>query len=320
MKNLIKHTQNMNTLHQMWNDSDTVILGVSGGPDSMCLLEIMHQIAQKEKLKLIIAHVNYGLRGQESIKDQLLVESVANDLSLLCEVLHCTHTIGKTENEWRDIRYNFFEKIKVKHHAHKIAIAHNKNDQVETFLLHLLRGSGLGGLVGMRYVSKNDVVRPLLSIERSQILQYCSDHNISYRIDQSNKESIHTRNKIRNQLLPYLEKNYNPQIVTTLSHTAEIVAEDMHALNNHISKYWNISPNNEISFSSKVFCDKNVSAQRHSLLQMIEIITGHTKDIERGMIDELRKLIKSQKNKNQAFHGKDLKMLRKGDRVVLTCV
>lgn len=320
MKNLVKHVQNMNALHSMWTDYDTIIIGVSGGPDSMCLLHVMMQIARKENLTLIVAHVNYGLRGHDSQRDQQLVEAVAYENELPCETLVTNRMTQNNEAHWRNIRYIFFEKLRNKYGAQHIAVAHNQNDQVETFLLHLLRGSGLTGLIGMRFVSSNDIVRPLLSVSRDMIIDYCTKHNVSYRTDHSNNDPTFARNRIRTKLLPYLQKNYNPQIISTIARTTEMIAEDMQALEKQIIDFWKINrTKNTITFIVQDFRNKNIAMQRRSLLRIIEILCDNTKDIEKGLVDEIRKLILSTKNKNQVFAGKNLKVHRKGDTVIFTC-
>ncbi len=317
MKNLVKHVQNMNSLHDMWADFDTIIVGVSGGPDSMCLLHVMMQIAHKEHLTLVVAHVNYGLRGDAANADQMLVEQVAREYGLVWETLQIKENARGNEELWRTLRYDFFEALRIKYGAQKIAVAHNQNDQAETFLLHLLRGSGLTGLVGMRFVSCNHVIRPLLSVMRDDIFTYCDVQNISFHIDHTNADKKFTRNRVRADLLPYLQINYNPQIIVTLARTAEMMAEDAKILEEQIPVFWTENKTKKtVSFDIKKFKSYSVGLQRRSLLRMIIILCGHTKNIEKGFIDEMRKMILSTKNKDQVFIGKNLKMNRKGDTVI----
>lgn len=317
MKNLVKHVQNMNALHGMWADFDTIIIGVSGGPDSMCLLHVMTQIAKKEHLTLIVAHVNYGLRGDAANADQNLVEQVAREYGLVWETLQMEGSVHGNEELWRKSRYDFFESLRIKYDAQKIAVAHNQNDQAETFLLHLLRGSGLTGLVGMRFVSCNHVIRPLLSVMRNDIFTYCESQNISFHIDHTNADKKFTRNRVRAELLPYLQDNYNPQIIVTLARTAEMMAEDAKILEEQIPVFWAENRVNQtVSFDINKFRSYSVGLQRRALLRMIIVLCGHTKNIEKGFIDEMRKMILSTKNKDQIFIGKNLKMKRKGDTVI----
>ena len=310
----------MNATHRMWSDFDTLILGVSGGPDSMCLLHAMIEIARKERLMLVVAHVNYGLRGNDSDEDQRIVELFARENQLSCEVFIAQEHEEKNEGYWRTVRYDFFESVRKKYDADNIVVAHNQNDQAETFLLHLLRGSGLSGLVGMRFVSQNHVVRPLLSVPRDVIMTYCNKYNVPYRLDRTNEDVVYTRNKIRKELIPYLQEQYNPQIVATLTRTAEMIADDLRFLSEQIEVFWLLDVKKQVlTFSARRFCDMSVAVQRKSILVMLEQLLGTTKDVEKGTIDEIRKMIASTKNKQQVFSGKNLKILKKSDTVEFTC-
>lgn len=321
MKNLIKHVQNNNFLYNMWQDGDMIILGVSGGPDSMCLLDVMARIAKKEGLTIIIAHVNYGLRGEESVKDQVLVEEMAKRYGFLCEVKECVDLEKGSEAQWRKIRYDFFEGLAKKYKAHVVAVAHNKNDQAETLLLRLLRGSGLVGLSGMRWRSKNHVIRPFLNVSRNDVLKYCAENSISYNLDKTNKDNAYMRNNVRNNLLPYLETEFNPRIIDVLAESAMTIADDYAALRTNITVFWDYNEKDEkIIFSAKEFLQKELSLQRLSIRIMIKMLRGTTENIEKGLVEELRKMITSTKGKNQEFTGKDLKMVKKGDTVELTCL
>lgn len=319
MKNLVKHVQNENALHKMWNDHDRVVVGVSGGPDSMCLLDIMTRIAQKKSLSIVVAHMNYGIRQKDADNDQRLVEEYAQKNDLPCEIYQCKKGIKTDENHLRDLRYDFLMRVKEKYSAQRIAVGHNKNDQAETFLLHLLRGSGLDGLVGMRFVSQRDIIRPLLSVEREDVVAYCTQHDIAYHIDHTNGTLQYTRNRVRNELLPLLQKNYNPQIITVLARTAEMLAEELQYIKNVQSMCYTKNTDGTIVFSKETYLSESIAMQRRILLMGIRDVRGTTKDITKNMIEEMRKILQSTKGKNQTFVGKDLKMIVKGDRVVLGC-
>ncbi len=320
MKNLVKHVQNNNALHHMWRDGDVIVVGVSGGPDSMCLLDVMARIAAKEHLTIVVAHVNYGLRGEASVADQVLVVRAAERYGFACETKECVDMQVGSEALWRAVRYDFFTSVCAKYGAHAVAVAHNKNDQAETLLLHLLRGSGLAGLSGMQWRSQRDIIRPLLSVSRAAIVSYCTDQKVNYHTDTTNEDCAYTRNAIRNNLLPYLAEEFNPDIVDTLSHTATLIADDYATLETSVPVFWTCDAGEkEITFCAQTFMEHNLSLQRLSLRMMIAAVRGTTQDIDRGTVEEIRKMIASTKNKKQQFHGKDLKMVKKGDTVVLTC-
>lgn len=318
MKSLVKHVQNVNALHGLWDRGGCIVVGVSGGPDSMCLLDVMAKIAKKENLMVIVAHVNYGLRGADSDKDQKLVEKTAEKYGFACEVKVCAEDIAHNENAWRTLRYEFFDEVRGRHDADVVAVAHNKNDQAETLLLHLLRGSGLAGLSGMQVCSSRGVTRPLLAVSRQDILEYCEKNDINYRTDASNESDVHMRNNIRNNLLPYLQEKYNPQIIDVLAGAALTIADDYAMVREKITVFWQYDDaKNTISFDATCFEQEHVAAQRLSIRMMIERLCGDTVNIEKGFVDELRKAVMSTKSKTQKVQGKDLKMLKKGDKVEL---
>lgn len=320
MKNLIKYVQNVNARHKLWHFGDILVVGVSSGPDSMCLLDVMVKISQKESLTIVVAHVNYGLRGRDSTKDQVLVEKYTKKHNILCETFVCEDINGGNENTWREIRYDFFEQVMQKHAAKAVAVAHTKNDQAETVLTHLLRGSGLQGLSGMSVCSANQVIRPLLFIGREDVLSYCAENNVQYNIDKSNVDNAFNRNKIRNELIPYIKQGFNENIVSVLADTAMIVGDDYFFLQKQNTVFWKKnSQKNSTTFSAKEFLSKDIALQRMALRAMIEELNNTLVDIESGFIEEMQKAIVSTKNKHQEVSRKNLKMLRKGDIVELTC-
>jgi len=320
MKNLVKHIQNINARHMLWTTGDTLIVGVSGGPDSMCLFDVMYAIAQKQELKIIVAHVNYGLRGKDSDRDQSVVEKYAKKCDSACKIHHYKGDIYD-ENTLRTVRYTFFSQLMNQYGAKGILTAHTKNDQAETLLLHLLRGAGMQGLSGMKVQSQNHVMRPLLFTSRQDVLVYCSNHNISYNFDKTNDDVLYTRNKIRNNLIPYLEKEFNPQIIDTLAKTTQILAEDYDFLKKQNEVFWDYDEKKKsVTFNVKDFDQQHIAMQRYSLRLMILHINKDTINIESGFVSELQKALISHKNKQQEVTGKNLKMLRKGGIVELTCL
>ncbi|MEN8252155.1 MAG: tRNA lysidine(34) synthetase TilS, partial [Patescibacteria group bacterium] len=298
MKNLIKYVQSVNSQNNLWSFGDTIIIGVSGGPDSMCLFDVFVNIAKKENLTLVVAHVNYGLRGEDSMKDQSLVEEIAKKHDLPYEVLVCEDDIAKNENAWRDIRYDFFVKTAQKYKAQRIAVAHTKNDQAETLLLHLLRGSGLRGLSGMSFVSANDVVRPFLGVEREDVLKYCAENEVKYNLDNTNEDTAFTRNKVRQELIPFLKESFNPNIISVLANASSNIGEDYSFLISQQKQIWT-KKGDVIVFSANDFLKLHLSMQRMALFAMIEELEQSIVDINSGIVEEFRKAIHSSKNKHQ---------------------
>ena len=319
MKNLVNYVQNVNFHESLWNEGDTFIVAVSGGSDSMCLLDILVKIARKEDLNLIVAHVNYGLRGTDSDADEEVVRVQCAEYEIPFNVKMVKETGHKgSEAEWRKQRYTYFENLRNEHNAAHIVVGHNANDQAETLLLHLLRGSGLNGLCGMRY-HRDSIIRPLLKVQKSQIIAYCKMHSITYREDQTNSDDVYKRNLIRNDLLPSLEKKYNKEIVKSLATAAGHIANDYDFISKESCEILPVEMNEKTaSFSAHTYqlCHKAVQNMR--LYQIISSLQGDEINITSRNIAEFHKAIISTKNKHQIVKMKGLKMQRKGDTVKFT--
>ncbi|MFS8542049.1 MAG: tRNA lysidine(34) synthetase TilS, partial [Tissierellales bacterium] len=177
--------------YNLIEDKDNILIGLSGGPDSMALLFVLLEIKEYIDFNIFIAHVNHGVRGKEALEDEKFVEELANRLNLP----YFSKTVNmdeyakikkmSSEEAGRELRYEFFREVLSKIGGGKIAVAHNKNDQAETLLMRILRGTGLEGLKGMEY-KKGDIIRPLLGIERKEIENFLKERNIEYRIDRTN--------------------------------------------------------------------------------------------------------------------------------------
>jgi len=199
----------------MLKAGDAVVLGLSGGPDSVFLF---HQLLDCGRpLKIIACHVNYHLRGRASDADQQFVEKLCrkHHVSLEISSARPQSMKGNLENNCRLLRYRFFEKIRRRYRAACVMVAHQQNDQVETFLLNLLRGSSLKGFWGMSdYDPQRKLCRPLLDITKKEILQWLKKKRLSFRVDRSNSSGRFSRNQIRAKVIPLLEK-INPNFITT---------------------------------------------------------------------------------------------------------
>lgn len=220
VKNTIKN-------YQLIEDKDKIVVAVSGGPDSMCMLNILNELCEKGSLQLVVAHVNHMLREEANEEEQYVKNYCKKNkiefFSKSIDVKKLAHTskIG-TEEAGRKARYEFFEEVLKKTNATKIAVAHNKNDKIETVILHTLRGSGLEGLKGIE-PKRGNIIRPLIECERSEIEQYCEENHLEPKIDKSNFQNIYTRNKIRNVVIPYVQEEFNPNIIKTLDRLSTIV-------------------------------------------------------------------------------------------------
>lgn len=216
----------------MFEKKDKVIVAVSGGPDSICLLHILNTLKEQLEITLYAAHVNHCLRGQESDEDEKYVERFCKQFNIefkskKVDINKMVRTRNiSSETAGREARYDFFYSLKKELKAQKIAIAHNSNDQAETVLMRMMRGAGMEGLVGIRAVRDNILVRPLINCSREGIEKYCVDNSINPRIDKTNLQPIYARNKVRLQLIPYIEENFNKDIVRTLNRLASTIRVD----------------------------------------------------------------------------------------------
>lgn len=218
------------------NKGDVIVVGVSGGPDSITLLVCLNKYKDYLGIRIICAHINHLIR-KDSTEDEQFVENICKNVGVKCYVKRAeVEKIAKkqkkgTEEIGRQIRYDFFDEVAKKENANKIAIAHNMNDNAETMLLNIIRGSGLIGLEGIQAKEYGKYIRPLINCTREEIEEYCAKNNLQPRIDSTNKENIYRRNIIRNKLLPQLQE-LNPNIVESLSNLSKIIkVQNMHIKN-----------------------------------------------------------------------------------------
>ena len=225
--NLLERFLQFNAEHKLFSAGQKICIALSGGIDSVVLFDLFIKIRQKLDLEICAAHLNHQLRGEEADSDQVFVESLCSSQNVPCFVdKKDVRTYGRerkmsTEEAAREVRYAFLKETARRTDSHLIALAHNANDQAETFLDHLTRGAGLAGLSGMEPV-REDFIRPLLFATRKDIELYARQNGLAFRIDSTNTDVSYKRNRIRHELLPLLEK-YNPRIISSLNKTAAIL-------------------------------------------------------------------------------------------------
>ncbi len=295
--------------------NDIIIIGVSGGPDSMTLLDILDKLKNKFEIKLIVAHINHMLRKEADIEEEFVKENCKKrNISFFAEKIDINRMAQKKkiglEEAGRMARYNFFDEIRKKTNANKIALAHQANDNAETILMHLIRGSGsLKGIAPMR---EGIYIRPLIEITREEIEEYCNEMNLSPKTDQSNNENIYTRNKIRNLLIPYIEKNFNPGIVHSLNRYSLIEEEKMQYIKKHVQEAYIevLEEKNKkiIILNLKKFnkLEKVIKSEilRHTIIELI----GTINNIEKKNIDDIIKLCANNIGNKQLKPNKSIKI------------
>jgi tRNA(Ile)-lysidine synthase len=221
----------------MLDPGDTVLVGLSGGPDSVALLHSLVAMRSIWSLRLVAVHLNHQLRGLAAEKESDFVEELASHLNIPCVIgsrdvrsYRVKHRLSIQEAA-REVRYTFYDETAEKYGAQKIALGHQKNDNAESILMHLLRGTGPRGLSGITPVRQGRIIRPLLDVTRNQVLGFLQRHGLEYLEDPSNADRKYLRNKIRHELLPILERDFNVKVTCTLTRLASIARDEEHFWN-----------------------------------------------------------------------------------------
>ena len=229
--------------HNMIVSGDCVLVALSGGADSVCLLDALCKLRDTLNITVAAAHLNHMIRGREADSDEAYAAELCTRLGVLfyaerVNVPKLAEQRGISEElAGRYARYDFFERICKNNGYNKVATAHNKNDRAETVLMRVLRGTGIDGLCSIKYMRDN-IIRPLLDVERADIEVYCKENLLDFCTDSTNLDSEYTRNKVRNELIPMLEKSFNPSIIDSLCTLADNSAEDSEFLNGYASRLY----------------------------------------------------------------------------------
>jgi len=269
--------------HALLDRGDRVVVAVSGGPDSVALLSLLLEVRTQFELDLLVAHLNHNLRGSASDEDEEFVRVLAHRfgtrfISERIPVDDVKTEGGGLENWARERRYAFLSRTAVSVHSQKVALGHTMNDQAETFLMRLFRGSGSVGLSAMSY--RRDVfIRPLLAIQRQEILEYLRTRGISWREDTSNLDTQYLRNRVRQELIPSLKDLYNPKIVPQLAATATILREESEAMQCWAAQVFDraaIVEKNSVSWDVDTLVSLPVGLQKRLIRLSSERVTGYS--------------------------------------------
>ncbi len=287
--------------YKMFNPGETVVAGVSGGADSICLLHLLFQL-KKYGLNLIVAHLNHGLRGTESDSDEEFVKKAASGLGLRFVSRYVdTGSFKDSENlsiedAARRLRYTFFQNTLKNNKADKIATAHTLEDQAETVLMRMLRGSGSSGLSGIPPVN-GSIVRPLINISGTEIKKYLKSRNIKWREDSSNKSMLYLRNKIRHDLIPQL-RTYNPNIVEVLSRTSDLLRVESEFLDiNTEAAFKSVFVKKHFGYIARIskYSKLHKAVRLNLLRKCIENIKGDLKSVSSLQVLTIDEQINSEK-------------------------
>lgn len=274
--------------HRMLKKGDKVLVGISGGPDSVCLLHLLQTFKEKLNIKLFAAHLDHMFRGEESRKDAHFVKEICNDWGIpffsekIDVPLYIEENKISPEDAARQVRYKFYQRQRQKIGAERIALGHNRDDHEETVLMNILRGTGLEGLVGIDPV-RDWYIRPLIAVPRSLIEDYLKKNNIPFRIDKTNLQPDYFRNSLRLELIPLIKEKYCPHLGNSLRRLADIARCDLIYLEEETRKAlpWVIRyEGSKLSINVKKFLSLHEAIKRRVVRKAIEYIAKDTKDFE----------------------------------------
>lgn len=312
---MIKKVYQYMKKNKMFNNCRHVIVGLSGGADSVCLLVVLHRIVIQYQMDIdiVAVHINHQIRGNEALRDQCFAQKLSKDLGIVCYVLNKdVKAIAKQrglslETAGRQVRYECFAQIKKElgfsDAATKIAVAHHIDDLVETSLMHLIRGSGIQGFSGILPVN-GDIIRPLLCVYKKEITEFLKSEDIGYVIDSTNLQSDYQRNQLRNQLIPMIEKKYNPEFSKAVYHMATDLLEINHYIDSQVIQLEAVCvryDNSNNGFLAHLLLDEfqkvDSTLQNYLLRSVLKRIAQSPMDIYRKHIELLRQLCQKQVGK-----------------------
>lgn len=307
----------------------------------MCLLDTLNEI-RKERLidfNIYVAHINHMIREEASDDEKYVQEyCIKNEIQFFSKKIDIISESKKdkrsTEETGRKARYDFFEEILLKTKSNKIATAHTANDNAETVLMNIIRGSGTSGLKGIQPIRNSKFIRPLIETTRLQIEEYCEQNNLNPRIDKTNKENIYTRNKIRNLLIPYIQKEFNPNIINTLNRLSQISSQENQYLEevvedeykrivirenliiNNISEEYNLFDNHKyIEINLKQFNSLKMVIKSRIILYTINKLLGNCQGIELIHIKDIIKLCDNNIGNKFLVPNKKIKIIVKNKKI-----
>lgn len=276
------------------------------------------------EFQIIAAHINHGLR-ENARKDEEYVKEYCEKYNIELYIKHAEiqkiakETKRGLEETGRKVRYDFFEEILQKTNSNKIAIAHNKNDNAETIIMNLLRGSGISGLKGIEPKRENKYIRPIVETSREEIEQYCEEEKLNPRIDESNLENEYTRNKIRNICIPYIKEEFNPNIINTLERLATTVREEeKYMLDRTEEAYKELlihANSDEIILNAKLFADLEKVIKRRLVLYTINKLLGNTFGIQKINVEDIVEMCEKNVGNKYIMPNKNVKIILKNKKI-----
>jgi len=329
---LLSQVRQIIAKYEIFNPGDRVVVGVSGGPDSLCLLHLLNRLQEELEITLHVAHLHHALRGEEADEDARFVERLATSWGLPSTVekrdvpAYAEREKLAIEQAARQVRYTFLAEVAKGVGASSVAVGHNADDQVETIIMHWLRGAGTAGLRGMRPLQQWPLpgidlrlVRPLLEVPREEIEAYCREHHLTPRFDRSNLDTTYYRNRIRHELLPLLEE-YNPNIREVIRRAALIIADDYHYLASQGQRAWEkvvSEVEGALVFDLKGWEKLHPSLQRQLLRRAIRHLRSDLRNIDWVHIEEARRAVGEKPAGTEVTLPRGLSLFRSYDTFVV---
>ncbi len=305
---LLNKTWDFITSHDLIAPGDTVQVGFSGGADSVCLLILLQELGERHGFSVQAVHVNHMLRGQESLEDQLFAERFCMERGIPVHSFSCpVEEIAKKgrigiEEAGREARTQVFLNCMEQFGADKTALAHHRNDQAETVLFRLARGSSLAGLAGIR-PRQGTVIHPLLSAEKEEILTFLEERGIGYRTDSSNLTDHYTRNCIRHRIMPVLKERVNERSLLHIAEAAEDFAETerfIQTLAREAGRRWVVREVDGISVQEGLLREDPVLV-RQVLMSVLSEAAGERKNLGREQLSQLTDLLKGRSGRRSSL-------------------
>jgi len=323
IQTLIRNVTDTLNRHRMIRRGDGVVVAASGGPDSTCLLDVLHRLAPDGGLHLVVAHFDHGLRGAQDALETGFVRDLARARGLAFEVGRAPdlrQVPGSLEERAREVRYAFLERIRQKHQCQRIALGHTLDDQAETVLMRLLRGSGLSGLIGMPPTREPGVIRPLIRMRRSQIEAYLDGQGLSWCTDASNLEAGCLRNRIRLHLIPQLLA-YQPRLVEHLGDLADLLREEDRfmdqAARQWVGAHKSLSiDGTDVSLPREAWLSLEPGLQRRVIRQAVKEGAGGLRRLHRVHVDAIMGLLREGRSQAGLDLPGGLRVQRVYDRVL----
>ena len=300
---MIENILSYSKKNKMIEKGDRIVVGLSGGADSVCLLYLLVECFNSYIDKLIAVHVNHGLRGSQADQDELFVQELCKDIGIECyslreDVRKVARVNGLSEEEaGRNVRYDAFIKVCLEHKCNKIAVAHNRNDNAETMLFNLFRGSGINGLTGiepMRKIREGKkepiIIRPLIETGRDEIEEYLKRRNISYIVDKTNLENDYSRNKIRNQVLTFVTDELNSNAINNISNATYHLREIRDYIDEKVKDSYDKVVNEEegvFIIEFKKMENEHSYIRKAIIMEILSKLSGSRRDLQLKHVEQV---------------------------------